>query len=132
ERAMASVHEQRLSQEMAERVSRVFRVLSDPTRVRILHALTLAELGNSELADLVGLSESAVSHQMRELRLLNIVRAERRGRSVCYSLTDAHVRHIFEDTLRHVQEGAEGAPATHTPPAARASNTSGDSSSRWR
>ena len=56
---MASVHEQRLSQEMAERVSRVFRVLSDPTRVRILHALTLAELGNSELADLVGLSESA-------------------------------------------------------------------------
>jgi ArsR family transcriptional regulator len=107
ERETVSVHEQRLSQEMAERVSRVFRVLSDPTRVRILHALTLAELGNSELADLVGLSESAVSHQMRELRLLNIVRAERRGRLVCYSLNDAHVRHIFEDTLRHVQEGPE-------------------------
>lgn len=107
ERTTTTVQGQPLSQEMAERVSRLFWALSDPTRVRILHALTVAELGNGELADLVGLSESAVSHQMRDLRLLNIVRAERRGRAVTYRLNDAHVRHIFEDTLRHVQEGME-------------------------
>jgi len=107
EQPLEMVHEHLLSHDMAERVSSLFWALSDPTRARIVHALTLAELSNGELAELVGLSESAVSHQMRELRLLNIVRAERRGRTVCYSLNDTHVRHIFEDTLRHVQEGLE-------------------------
>lgn len=101
------VQEHLLSPDLAERVSRLFWALADPTRVRIVHALTLAQLGNGEIAELVGLSESAVSHQMRELRLLNIVRAERHGRTVCYSLNDTHVRHIFEDTLRHVQEHVE-------------------------
>ncbi len=98
------VREHLLTPDLAEHVSRVFWALADPTRARIVHALTLAELGNGELADVLGLSESAVSHQMRELRLLNIVSAERSGRTVTYRLKDSHVRHIFEDTLRHVQE----------------------------
>lgn len=93
----------------AEDVSNVFRVLSDPTRVAIVHALSLAELCNCDLASILGISESAVSHQMRELRLLKIVTAERRGRMVYYHLTDTHIRHIFEDTLRHVREGPHGA-----------------------
>jgi len=93
----------------AEDVANVFRVLSDPTRVAIVHALSLAELCNCDLASILGISESAVSHQMRELRLMKIVSAERRGRMVYYRLTDTHVRHIFEDTLRHVREGSNGA-----------------------
>jgi DNA-binding transcriptional ArsR family regulator len=89
----------------SEAVSNVFRVLADPTRVAILHALSLAELCNGDLAQILGVSESAVSHQMRELRLMKIVSAEKRGRMVYYRLTDTHIRHIFEDMLRHVREG---------------------------
>ena len=101
---LAMVREYSLPPEMVDRVARLFWTLADPTRVRIVHALTLADLSNTEIAEAVGLTESAVSHQMRDLRTLNIVRAERHGRTVCYSLNDTHVRHIFEDTLRHVQE----------------------------
>lgn len=101
------VREHLLAADLAERVAGAFWSLADPTRVRIVHALTLAELCNADIAELVGLTESAVSHQMRELRLLNIVTAQRHGRMVFYRLTDSHVRHVFEDTLRHVKEGLE-------------------------
>lgn len=94
-----------VGREDAEAVANVFRLLADPTRVAILHALSLAELCNGDLAQILGVSESAVSHQMRELRLMKIVSAEKRGRMVYYRLTDTHIRHIFEDTLRHVREG---------------------------
>ncbi len=98
-----------VERESAEDVANVFRVLSDPTRVAIVHALSLAELCNCDLASILGVSESAVSHQMRELRLMKLVSAEKRGRMVYYRLTDTHIRHIFEDTLRHVREGTDGA-----------------------
>lgn len=93
----------------AEDVANVFRVLSDPTRVAIVHALALAELCNCDLAAILGISESAVSHQMRELRLLKLVTTDKRGRMVYYRLSDTHIRHIFDDTLRHVREGTNGA-----------------------
>ena len=98
-----------VERDQAEDVSNVFRVLSDPTRVAIIHALSLAELCNCDLASVLGISESAVSHQMRELRLMKLVTADKRGRMVYYRLSDTHIRHIFEDTLRHVREGANGA-----------------------
>lgn len=101
------VREHLLPAELADHVAGVFWSLADPTRARIIHALTLAELCNADIAQLLGLTESAVSHQMRELRLSNVVQAERHGRMVFYRLNDTHVRHIFEDTLRHVQEGLE-------------------------
>ena len=97
-----------VERETAADVADVFRVLADSTRVSIIHALSQAELCNSDLASLLGISESAVSHQMRELRLMKLVTAERRGRMVYYRLTDTHIRHIFEDTLRHVQEDSHG------------------------
>ena len=95
-----------VERETASGVADLFRVLADPTRVIILHALSMATLCNCDLASILGVSESAVSHQMRELRLMKLVTAERRGRMVYYSLSDTHVRHVFQDTLRHVQEGA--------------------------
>ena len=98
-----------VERDQAEDVSNVFRVLSDPTRVAIVHALSLAELCNCDLASILGISESAVSHQMRELRLMKLVTADKRGRMVYYRLSDTHIRHIFEDTLRHVREGSHGA-----------------------
>lgn len=96
-----------VQRETAATVADVFRVLADPTRISIIHALSVAELCNSDLAAILGISESAVSHQMRGLRLMKLVTAEKRGRMVYYRLTDTHIRHIFEDTLRHVREGVE-------------------------
>jgi DNA-binding transcriptional ArsR family regulator len=93
-----------LPRQQAEQIAEIFRVLADPTRVSILHALSLSELCNTDLAAVLGISESAVSHQMRELRLLKLVTAEKRGRMVYYSLADSHIRHVFEDALTHAQE----------------------------
>lgn len=98
------VAEPSIERSEALRVADVFRVLADPSRVIILDALSESELCNGELADLLGLSESAVSHQMRELRLLNLVSAERRGRMVYYRLADMHVKHVLADTLVHIRE----------------------------
>src|SRR3990170_8453516 len=86
-----------VGRETAAAVADVFHVLADPTRVSIIHALSLAELCNCDLASILGISESAVSHQMRELRLLKLVTAEKRGRMVYYRLADSHIRHVFED-----------------------------------
>ncbi len=105
--ALEMVQEHLLPADMADRISSSFWALSDPTRVRIIHALTLAELCNCDLASVLGLTESAVSHQMRDLRLMKLVIAEKRGRMVYYRLTDSHVRHIFEDSLKHAQESDE-------------------------
>jgi DNA-binding transcriptional ArsR family regulator len=93
-----------VARETAGDVSALFGILSDPTRVMILHALSMESLCNCDLAALLGVSESAISHQMRDLRLMKLVTAERRGRMVYYSLSDGHVRHVLEDTLRHVRE----------------------------
>ncbi len=95
---------------MASDVADLLRVLADPTRVRILHALSMESLCNCDLATILGVSDSAVSHQMRELRLMKLVTAERRGRMIYYQLSDSHVRHVLEDTMRHTREAA-AAPA---------------------
>lgn len=93
-----------IERQEASQIADIFRVLADPTRVSILHALSLAELCNCDLAAILRVSESAVSHQMRELRLLKLVTAEKRGRMVYYRLADSHIRHVFEDALKHVKE----------------------------
>jgi len=93
----------------ADRVAGAFAVLADPTRSRILHALTLAEeLCVCDLALLLGISQSALSHQLRLLRDRRVVARTKRGRVVYYRLADAHVRHVFSDGLRHSGEGGRG------------------------
>jgi ArsR family transcriptional regulator, lead/cadmium/zinc/bismuth-responsive transcriptional repressor len=88
----------------AQVLAETFQVLGDPTRVRIVHALSLSELCTSDLASLVGMSESAVSHQLRTLRQLHVVRSRRKGKLVYYSLADDHVRRLFEQGLEHALE----------------------------
>ena len=87
-----------------EGLTEIFRVLGDPTRVRILDALSRAELCVGDLAAQLGLTESAVSHQLRLLRNTRIVRTRRDGRMIFYALDDRHVLALFEQGLRHVQE----------------------------
>lgn len=81
-----------------------FRILGDPTRVRILDVLAGGELCVCDLAALVGISESAVSHQLRLLRGMRLVRPRRAGRQVFYSLDDQHIVALFQQALRHVLE----------------------------
>lgn len=83
----------------------IFKVLGDPTRVRILDALARSERCVGELASDVGLTESAVSHQLRLLRHARVVRSRRAGRLIYYALDDRHVLALFRQGLKHVQEG---------------------------
>ncbi len=89
----------------ADTLASTFAVLADPTRSRILHALSLAdELCVCDLALLLGISQSALSHQLRLLRDRRVVVRRKAGRIVYYRLADEHVRHVFSDGLRHVSE----------------------------
>jgi ArsR family transcriptional regulator len=94
-----------VGQDDAGELAETFRTLGDPTRVRMLDALAQSELCVCDLATLIGLSESAVSHQLRLLRNLRLVKARRDGRMVFYSLDDRHIITLFRQGLRHVQEG---------------------------
>ena len=81
-----------------------FRVLGDPTRVRILDALAGGELCVCDIASLVGISESAVSHQLRLLRGMRLVRPRRAGRLVYYTVDDQHIIELLRQALTHVEE----------------------------
>src|SRR5438105_13237973 len=85
-----------------------FKLLGDTTRVRILDALSRSELCVCDIARLLSLSESAVSHQLRLLRGMRLVRPRRAGRMVYYTLDDQHIVGLFEQGLEHVQESARG------------------------
>jgi ArsR family transcriptional regulator, lead/cadmium/zinc/bismuth-responsive transcriptional repressor len=85
-------------------LAETFRVLGDVTRVRILDALSRSELCVCDIAQLLELSESAVSHQLRLLRGMRLVRARRDGRMVFYTLDDQHIVRLFEQGMEHVEE----------------------------
>lgn len=87
----------------AEQLAQVFRAMADPTRVRILSALVGAELCVGDLAEVLEMSISAISHQLRLLRELRVVRKRREGKHIYYALDDEHVRDLFERGLEHVQ-----------------------------
>jgi ArsR family transcriptional regulator, lead/cadmium/zinc/bismuth-responsive transcriptional repressor len=103
--------------EDAADLAETFRTLGDPTRVRMLDALSQSELCVCDLAALIGLSESAISHQLRLLRNLRLVKSRRDGRMVFYALDDRHIITLFRQGLRHVQEAADaggrGSKAAH-------------------
>ena len=92
-----------LDEKSATYLAEFFSALSDISRVRIISALTQGELNVSALADIVGISESAISHQLRILRQLHLVSARRTGRQVFYSLDDDHVTDLFRLGLEHIQ-----------------------------
>lgn len=97
----------------ADGVASTFAVLADPTRSRILHALSLAEeLCVCDLALLLAISQSALSHQLRLLRDRRVVARRKSGRIVYYRLADEHIRHVFSDGLRHASEVGAGERAS--------------------
>ncbi len=100
-----------LSADAALELAETFKTLGDVTRVRMLDALAQQELCVCDLASLVGLSESAVSHQLRLLRNMRLVRSRRAGRMIFYALDDQHIISLFQQASRHVEEAAAQAGA---------------------
>ena len=94
-----------LSHVKAIELAELFRTLSDASRVRIISALLGNEMSVGELARRVRMSESAVSHQLRGLRQMRLIRGRRKGRQVFYDLEDDHVEQLFRMGLDHVKDG---------------------------
>ncbi len=94
-----------LERDTAVRVAELFKALSDPTRVRIIGLLAHAELCVGDLARFLEMTQPAVSHQLRVLRNLRIVRGRKAGRHVYYTLMDDHIRDLFDQGLAHIRFG---------------------------
>jgi DNA-binding transcriptional ArsR family regulator len=85
-------------------LAEIFRILGDPTRLKICMFLAQAELCVCDLASMLGISESAVSHQLRVLRSQRLVKYRREGKMAFYSLDDDHVQALINQGLEHVEE----------------------------
>jgi DNA-binding transcriptional ArsR family regulator len=102
--AATALRRQLLADGSAAALAETFKLLGDVTRVRILDALSRSELCVCDLARLLALTESAVSHQLRLLRGMRVVKSRRDGRHIYYTMDDAHIVGLFEQGLEHVEE----------------------------
>ena len=91
-------------------LAEIFRALGDPTRAKIVYSLLHQDLCTCDLAELTGISESAVSQHIRVLRGLRLVRSRRLGKQVFHSLDDAHIAILLQVGLSHVRDGDAGHP----------------------
>ena len=103
-KSVDAIKKKMLGNDTADRLSETFKALGDPTRIRIIYVLSKNRLCVCDLAAALGMSQSAVSHQLRVLRNLKLVRFEKRGKSVYYSLDDDHILSMFNKCLEHVNE----------------------------
>jgi len=95
-----------LDEHTSAHVAELFRAFSDTSRVRILYALiTRGELNVGAMAEIVGISESAISHHMRGLRQMRIVVARRDGKEVYYRVEDEHIKSLFQQGVNHIRFG---------------------------
>lgn len=100
-----NIKSQMIASDDALVMSEFFKALSDPTRLNMVHAMLLHKwLCVSDIATLVGLSKSAVSHQLAYMRINKLVRVKRDGRKVFYALNDSHVESVFALALSHIKE----------------------------
>ncbi len=101
---VAKARQEGISKQEVERLSLLYGALADPTRLRIVLALTTGEMCVCDLAALLTVSESAVSHQLRHLRNLALVRNRREGQVLYYALDDHHVSDLLAIGLEHLRE----------------------------
>jgi ArsR family transcriptional regulator len=95
-----------VNEHVAAHVAELFRAFSDTSRVRILSGLVDQEYNVSALARMVGLSESAVSHHLRGLRQMRLVKARREGKEVYYHVEDPHIIALFKQGVAHILDEA--------------------------
>lgn len=101
---VAKVKEDLPEDEVLYDLAELFKIFGDSTRVKLLYILSLSEMCVFDLAQLLGVTQSAVSHQLRALKASKLVRYRREGKTVFYSLSDGHVRTILDQGLEHVEE----------------------------
>ncbi len=104
DRARKALSSERDVMAMAE----TFRTLGDPTRVKVIQALAAEELCVCDIARLLGVSESATSHQLRVLRSQKLVKYRKEGKMAYYSLDDEHIDALMKEALQHVREDGRG------------------------
>ena len=100
ENVMAQMPEEEKLYDLAE----LFKVFGDTTRIKILCVLFESEMCVCDIAELLSMSQSAISHQLRVLKQAKLVKNRREGKTVFYSLADDHVRTIFDQGIEHVEE----------------------------
>mgnify|MGYP005840414163 CR=1 FL=1 len=100
---IAQAQQEILPEETVYRLAETFKVLGDPTRIKIINALLKRELCVCDLAALLSMGQSAISHQLRVLRNLRLVKFRKEGKVVYYSLDDDHILSLFKQGLEHVQ-----------------------------
>ncbi len=98
------VNEQMPDEELLYDLAELFKLFGDSTRIRILYVLFAAEMCVCDIAQLLGMSQSAISHQLRALKQSKLVRCRRDGKTVFYSLADGHVRTIIDQGMEHITE----------------------------
>ena len=94
-----------LDERTAQNLAELFQAFSDPSRLRIISVLSRGEVNVGLLAEQVGLSKSATSHQLRGLRQMRLVTSHKVGRQVFYRLDDEHIKDLYSRGLEHVQHG---------------------------
>jgi len=102
---LKNVHDHVPDEKTANELSDVFKILSDPTRLRILWTMEGGEVCVCCISEILGMSVSAVSHQLKTLRQAHLVKSRRDGRNIYYSLDDHHVKTLLDIALEHMREG---------------------------
>ena len=108
EDVLVCVREKMPDEEPVYEVSELFKVFGDSTRARIICALNIEEMCVCDLAALLNMTQSAISHQLRILKTARLVKSRKQGKIVYYSLDDAHIGDIFAKAFEHVMEEMEG------------------------
>ena len=101
---MEEVAERQPDEESLYDLAELFKVFGDSTRIRILYALMETELCVGDIAELLNMTQSAISHQLRVLKQSHLVRFRREGKTMLYSLADSHVRTMLNQGLEHIEE----------------------------
>ena len=92
------------SDDLLFEIAEVFKVFGDTTRMKIISALLEAELCVGDIAEITNSTQSAISHQLRVLKQAKLVKFRKEGKIVYYSLDDEHIKHIFDEGLKHITE----------------------------
>ncbi len=98
------VRSEMLPQVQFEKLSMFFKAISDETRIKLLYSLSRSKMCVCDLAALLGMTVSAISHQLRVLRQAGLVRSEKQGKVVYYMLSDDHVNTVFNNAIEHIME----------------------------
>ena len=104
EEIVSQVNQNMPDEEILYDLAELFKIFGDSTRIKILYVLFEAEMCVCDIAQLLGMSQSAISHQLRALKQSKLVKYRREGKTVLYSLSDSHVRTILDQGMEHVAE----------------------------